>query len=712
LANNTINIPQASTISGASKWFRIYAFVIAAIGFLLYLNTVRNGYALDDFNAIPKNQFVMQGISGIPKLMTIDFWYFENLNLGYYRPLSLITFAIEHSFFGDNPSINHFDNALLYGLSGFILFMFLMQLFPSRHPGFAFLICLIFMAHPIHTEVVANIKSRDEILSFLNSFIALLLAFRYTKTKNYKQLLWSLVFFYLALLSKETAVVGLALIPLFLYYSGLKIVEVLKRIIPYAVVAVLFFMQKRYFLGKASGTIPNDIINYPYSEHGVRLPSTFHIFWICLQKLIYPLPLSYDYSYNQIPASHWTDFGALLGLISLLALAFYAFRGLLQRTVWSLGLSVFFITIAPSMGFVYLRGGIFAERFLYASCLGYSIIAVYALSLIADQKKDSKMKLVDWTRKNLTAVLVVLAASVFFSIVTIARNPAWKDNITLFGSDVNHAQNSAQVHRHLGTALIDLAAIEKDTAIKKSYFVRGVTELRKAYQIDTNFGEAYCEIGYAYQGVYPNNDSAERYFKKAIETAPALVTSYNNLGVLYQNTGRLKLASYYYNKAMEVNPQYPDSRKHAADLKKFSGLDVHVFPGEEAAVNNPQNQQVPQQVTVVKTIAVGNNKASPKDIEYANQFNTGNEFVNKKDYKSAIGYFKKAMAIKPENEQVMLELANCYGLTGKYQDAIIIFKKIMVLYPNDNAVISNLAITYDMIGEKAKGDSVRALAKK
>jgi len=707
LANITKNIPLPASGSRSIREIRLYALVIAAIGFLLYLNTIRNGYALDDFNAIPKNQFVMEGIPGIPKLMTIDFWYFENLNLGYYRPLSLITFAIEHAFFGDNPSINHFDNALLYGLSGFILFLFLMQMFPTRHPGFAFLICLIFMAHPVHTEVVANIKSRDEILSFLNTFITLLFAFKYSKTKNYKHLIWSLVFFYLALLSKETAVVGIALIPLFLFYSGLNILTVLKRILPYAAVAVLFFLQKRYFLGKYGGTIPNDIINYPYAEHAVKLPSTFHIFWICLQKLIYPLPLSYDYSYNQIPASHWTDLGALLGLVSLLALAFYAFKGLLNRSIWSLGLAVFFITIAPSMGFVYLRGGIFAERFLYASCLGYAIIIVYALSLIADQKKDAKLKLFEWAKKNLTAVLAVFAVFIFFSFVTITRNPEWKDNITLFGNDVNHSENSAQVHRHFGTALIDKAAIEKDTSKKKSYFVEGVAELRKAYEIDTNFGEAYCEIGYAYQGVYLNNDSAEKYFKKAIETAPALVTSYNNLGVLFQNQGNLKLASYYYNRAMEVNPQYPDAIKHAADLKKSSGFDVHVFPGED----KPASANIHPQTVVVKKIVV-NNKQDPKEIEFANLFNSGNDLAMKNDYKSAISYFKKAMAIKPDNIQNMLELANCYGLTGKPNEAIVLFKKILKLTPNDAAVIGNLALTYDGIHDKAKADSVRALIKK
>jgi len=590
LGKDVKNKVVASTLKKPTGSLRLYAITVAIVGFALYLNTVKSGYVLDDLYAIPKNQFVMQGISGIPKLMTIDFWYFANMKLGYYRPLSLITFAIENSFFGENTTVNHFDNALLYGLSGFMLFLVLMQLFPSRNPAFSFLISLVFITHPIHTEVVANLKSRDEILSFLNTFIALYFVFRYSLTKKRKDLIWSIVFFYLALLSKETAVVGIVLIPLFLFYSGLKIPVVLKRTVPYAAIAVLFFLQKNYFLG-SSVHMPRDIINYPYVGSNVRLPSMFNIFRICLQKLIYPLPLSSDYSYNQIPASHWSDIGAITGLVLFLALAFLCIKGILKRTIWSLGLAIFFITIAPLLGFVLLRGGIFAERFLYAPCLGYAIILVYALDLIANQQKDRLVKPFDWIKTNAIATGVVLTLCSFYSVATVQRNPAWKDNITLFRTDVNKSPNSAHMHNYYGTSLIQAAEAENDTTKKRALDVEGLAELRKAIAIDSMFGEAYCEIGFSFQGVYNVNDSAKKYFLKAIETAPEYPISYMNLGVIYQNTGyknpaRCKLASYYYNKAIEIDPNYEEAIQRAAAFKKLTGLDVHEMP-EEGDNNAP-----------------------------------------------------------------------------------------------------------------------------
>src|SRR4051812_44682081 len=79
--------------------------LIAIIAFALYANTIRHEYVMDDWGAITGNLFVQKGISGIPDLLKVDFWYFTNVPLGYYRPLPPITFAIEHEFFGVRPHV-------------------------------------------------------------------------------------------------------------------------------------------------------------------------------------------------------------------------------------------------------------------------------------------------------------------------------------------------------------------------------------------------------------------------------------------------------------------------------------------------------------------------------------------------------------------------------------------------------------------------------
>ncbi len=160
------------------KWL---GWALAVFGFLLYANTLGHGYAFDDSIVITENSFTQQGFGGIYDLMTKDFFigiYGEQgmeLTGGRYRPLSLVMFAVEYQFFGLNPFVGHFINVLLYALTAFLLFKVLRNWLSKIEGGaiIALITSLLFIAHPIHTEVVANIKSRDEILSFLLVLVTL-----------------------------------------------------------------------------------------------------------------------------------------------------------------------------------------------------------------------------------------------------------------------------------------------------------------------------------------------------------------------------------------------------------------------------------------------------------------------------------------------------------------------------------------------------------
>jgi ABC-type siderophore export system fused ATPase/permease subunit len=132
----------------------VWGVVIAIIAFLLYSNTIGHDYALDDSGAITGNRYVQEGFSGIFKLLKVDFWHFANVHLGYYRPLALITFAIEQHFFHGNPHISHFINCLIFAFSGFTLFIVLSKIFNSANSIFPFIVTLLFIAHPIQTQLV------------------------------------------------------------------------------------------------------------------------------------------------------------------------------------------------------------------------------------------------------------------------------------------------------------------------------------------------------------------------------------------------------------------------------------------------------------------------------------------------------------------------------------------------------------------------------
>ncbi|HPD54336.1 MAG TPA: hypothetical protein PLI08_10355, partial [Bacteroidia bacterium] len=166
--------------------FAFQALFLFVLGFLLYANSIPNEYALDDGLVIKENIWVQQGTKGIGKILShgeLDFFYAqqgvgEQFAGGRYRPLSIVTFAIEHSLFGEDPHIRHFFNVLIYCLTLILMLALLRKhVFPDQ-PDVAFLATLLFAIHPVHSEVVANIKSRNELLPLLFYLLTLLYAAR------------------------------------------------------------------------------------------------------------------------------------------------------------------------------------------------------------------------------------------------------------------------------------------------------------------------------------------------------------------------------------------------------------------------------------------------------------------------------------------------------------------------------------------------------
>ena len=97
------------------------------------------------------------GARGIPEIFTSRYIESNQQNFEY-RPMVLTTFAIEYQFFGSNPQISHFVNVSIYALTCVLLFVILFGLLSSYHFIFPLLITFLFIAHPIHTEVVNNLK--------------------------------------------------------------------------------------------------------------------------------------------------------------------------------------------------------------------------------------------------------------------------------------------------------------------------------------------------------------------------------------------------------------------------------------------------------------------------------------------------------------------------------------------------------------------------
>ncbi len=231
---------KAAIIASEKQWW-VVALVMGLFAFALYANTIGNDYAMDDELVTLNHPLTSRGVEAIPDIF--NSYYFDN-NIGNYyeyRPIVLTSFAIEHSIFGDNPHVSHTINALLYGLTCLVLFFVIRSFKPDVNYLFPALATMLFAAHPLHTEVVASIKNRDEIFSFLFGITSLFWALKFARNGSLKDYVLFILFIVLSVLSKRSVLSYTLIIPLAAcWFSQVGLVRLLSLSFPLMMVAMFF----------------------------------------------------------------------------------------------------------------------------------------------------------------------------------------------------------------------------------------------------------------------------------------------------------------------------------------------------------------------------------------------------------------------------------------------------------------------------------------
>lgn len=358
-----MHFPKVTHNTKTMQWL---LFTIACF---LYINTVPNKWAVDDSIIIHQNNFVKNGINGIPNIATKDAFagfYNKDVNAiegGRYRPVSQIFFALNAEFFAKEtkaettendklisgakdlsestwfPNLLHFFNVLWYGLLCLLIYRTLVLLVTKNHTdesprnySIAFITALLFTAHPLHTEVVANVKGLDEILALLGSIYALysILKSYYSDTNRSKRN-WSFVAlfsFTFALFSKEAAITFVAIIPLALFvFTNASAKTIFKLSVPLLLPVLLFLGVRQVVLNPTEAKeIPKELLNDPFLVYNPNatyeafypnadvkklksfdqntlqkmpksneLATNFYTYSVYLKLLIAPYPLTVDY---------------------------------------------------------------------------------------------------------------------------------------------------------------------------------------------------------------------------------------------------------------------------------------------------------------------------------------------------------------------------------------------------------------------------------
>ncbi len=592
--HNKISLPHPEK---AKKEFSVtlkLAFLLGLVSFIVYANTLKNGYVLDDASVLKENTIVTKGISAIPEILSTPYrkGYFSSAN-DTYRPLSLVMFATGYQFFGPNPIPNHLMNILIFAGCVILLFLFFDQLFERKKTPVAFIAALLFALHPIHTEVVANIKSRDELLCFFFGFLSLNIFIKYAQIHKTALLLLAAFCFLLSLLSKETAITFLAVFPLifFFYRNGHKKQSVLISVCAVAA-AIIFLVLRTSVLNayNANNTTSIDIVDNSLAAANItfesRIATAILILGYYIKLLFVPYPLICDYSYNSIPLVHFGNPGTLISLTIYVLLAFFSLKRLIKnnKDPFAFGILFFLITMSLFSNIPFLIGATMGERFMFFSSAGFCLIIALLIEKFIGGTPETGLGLL----KNSKVMGILIPVAVIYSVITFARNNDWSDNYTLFTNDIKKAPEAAKLNQLFGQEILKLAEAEKeDPAKQKQMITEGIAYISKALTIDPDFGEAHSDIGNAYSKIF-QYDSAEFHEKRAIEINPLNYNAVNNLAGIYFAKKEYPQAIALCKRSIELNPDFAKAYANMGfcyiRLKRFDSAVIYL---KTAAVIEP-----------------------------------------------------------------------------------------------------------------------------
>src|SRR5262249_36598930 len=160
----------------------------------------------------------------------------------------------------------------------------------------------------------------------------------------------------------------------------------------------------------------------------VRLATAVSIIGRYMWLLVFPHPLSFDYSYNTIPLVSFSDPTAQVSLGVIILLAFIAARGFRSRSILSWSLVFIGATLAPVSNIVMLMEATLAERFLYMPSVGFCVaVAVVAVRLFnVDTRAAPYAGVAVFARSNALLLSVIAILVAIYGVKTVSRNALWR----------------------------------------------------------------------------------------------------------------------------------------------------------------------------------------------------------------------------------------------------------------------------------------------
>jgi len=577
--------------------------ILILTALLAYANAWPNNLVLDDIMFSMENRLPGVGLAEIGHFFTDNVWAGLGADTNLYRPLLLVSVALDMQLFGDWVAGYHLVNILLHALVTVAVYGFVRYLLLACGGEFpkssyvALLSALIFAVHPIHTEVVNSIFNRSEMLVTLG-VVGGLWWFLQT-VEQYPRKAWGVLslIYLLVMLCRETGIVlpVITVAVLWIITPG-SWQQRLRRCLPvfWLLIPLAVYLGLRAHALDAPLTFDEIVSNTPIPatptqageprvlpvlgmsfDIGKVLPAVT-VWFDSLKLMLWPHPLMIFHGRSE--TNVWIALTVQLALISA------ALVGLIQkRPGLILGLAFFYMAILPSSRIIGEANVMphLAERYLYMSSVGMAIVLGFCLSFLV-QRFALKTALV-----SIFVLLIILAP------LTWARNAEWASAARLTQSDYQKRPQPGKTLENLVNALFiegeysqagTLCNKHADAFPNRWYFSaicgRAYLALKRYGKAEQAFilamnnekGKASAHFGLAnmYLGLNRRSDAKEQFEKAVVAEKEAFMKEFlaaEMLTRLYPSV-RVKLleAKTHLETTILVQPQFLPAHQKLAEL--------------------------------------------------------------------------------------------------------------------------------------------------
>ncbi len=616
----------------SSRPERKLAFLILALAGMVFLPTLRFPFVWDDIMVVQKNPFLGR-LEFVPLYFQPHFWkYRVPISENDYRPVQMIALSALSALAGRSPLPFRLATILLHLAVSGLAFRIARRRGMAPAPALAFL--ALFALHPVHVEAVASARNLAEFLVSLFLLLSFSLFTGGRRTAGRRAA--ALLFFVLAALTKESAVIYPVLLAL--YPRGGDGEGSPRRraaeLLPFFLVTAAVLALK---LALGPGALERREIG-PVSA----LFAAAKLVLVYLSLLLRPVGLHVIYPFaKEVVWVRPEWFLSLLLVASLLLLAARLWRR--SATAGWLALA-FLLSLLPALSVLGQIGRVVAEQRLYFPSIFACLLAALALGVQLNSPRPGR-------RAAAAAATALLAGG--YALAAAHYLPFWRSDFSLWKRLTELCPPAAIGHNNLAIVYLRLGASQ-----------RGIAELETALAINPDHSEAHLNLGIQ-RGREGRWEEAVSEFQLALSSYPSYDLAAINLAEILLHLGRIEKAEKRLRAALALNPYHPEIHNCLAVVLERRG-----------EIEKAEREYL---------------RAAELDPEYGAPLRNLSEMYLEGGKRSeALETVRRAIAREPGNPAGLQVLARIHTAAGDLRRARLILEDALRLAPGNVSVRSQL----------------------